>query len=89
MLHSPIIDAATDQFFAAVSKAKIDPSLRPFAVGKKNAIDVVSLLFRCCCNQRLLIKKLLSSIADAPAADRSTAVVAATVVVADAADPEL
>ena len=45
--------------------------------------------FRCCCNQRLLIG-LLSSIADAPAGDRSTTagVVAATVVVADAADPE-
>ena len=40
----------------------------------------------CCClfDQRLLVK-ILSSIADAPAADRSTAVV----VVADATDPEL
>ena len=45
----------------------------------RKAIDVVSLLllFRCC-NQRLLIQ-ILSSIADAddPAADQSTAVVAA------------
>ena len=41
---------------------------------------------RCCCclfDQRLLIK-VLSSIADAPAADQSNAVV-----VADATDPEL
>ena len=55
-------------------------SIEKWPIDAGKAIDVVSLLFRCC-NQRLLLIELLSSItdadADAPAADRSTDVVTA------------
>ena len=94
---SSIADADVDRSTAVVAAAGDSESgLIGLRIQIDRSIDQLTL-FRCCCNQRLLVIRLLSSIAhaDAPAVatDRSTAVigvvavvvaVAVAVVVADA-----